>query len=196
MASEVDICNMALMKLGANTIVSLQEPENYEAEQCKLWYPICRDAVLEEHTWSWASQRFVLNPTGNDAEWGDDIQYQRPQGVVAVARLYANTNTGDLIPPESWKVEGQHIYSSSAAAYAVCVTRVLDSQRFPGLFAIAVAARMAAELCNSITENTDLSGQLWREYGQKVREAIASDGLQARREIVRARRLIGARNRL
>lgn len=196
MASEVDICNLALGKLGATAITSLAAPSTFEEEQCKLWYPVCRDAVLEEHTWSWASARYKLNPTGNDPVWGDDIQYQRPQGIVAVARLYANTNTRDLIPPEQWKVEGQHIYSSEAAAYAVCVTRVLDPQRFTGLFVSALAARLAAELCNPLTENTALSQQLWGEYAQKVREAAASDGLQARREIVKARRLIGARGRV
>ena len=49
MASEVDICNLALGHLGDNaTVASLNPPEgSVQAQHCARFYPIARDALLE-----------------------------------------------------------------------------------------------------------------------------------------------------
>lgn len=196
MTSAVDLCNLALQKLGAARITSLDTPDSVEAELCALHFPMARDAVLEEHTWSFASSRRVLNPTGNTPAWGDDTEFQVPQDVVMVARIYASTNVADLLPPDQWRRMGEVVYASTSTAYAVCVDRVTDLTRFPALVKMAVATRLAAELCMAITESPEREQQLWVEYATKVREAAAADGLQARREVVKARRLVGARYRV
>lgn len=193
MASEVDICNVALQKLAANRITSLTTPDNYEAELCALHYPLVRDCVLEEHAWSFALKRFTLNPTGNEPEWGGDVEYQLPAGVLTVLRLYSDPNAKGPLAPEQWRREGDYVYSTSGAAYALCVVRITDPTRYPALFRAMVSCRLALELSHTVTENADLQAQLSREYAYKVREAAAADGIQARREKVQARRLTGAR---
>ncbi|WP_137924652.1 hypothetical protein [Cupriavidus sp. 2SB] len=62
MASQVDICNLALSRLGdAATVASIDPPEGSpQAGRCKQWYPICRDLVLEAHPWSFATRRVAL----------------------------------------------------------------------------------------------------------------------------------------
>lgn len=194
MASEVDICNIAMHKLGANRVTSLDTPDNFEAELCAVNYPLVRDSVLEEHAWSFALKRIVLNPTGNPPAWGSDTEFQVPEGVLTIIRLYDNPNVASPVAPETWRREGDYVYASSAKVYALCVMRITDTTRYPALFRALVSVRLALELCMVVTENKELIGQLMQEYSYKVREAAAADGIQARREKVQARRLTGARN--
>ncbi|MGE8659113.1 MAG: hypothetical protein ACN6O8_20405 [Achromobacter sp.] len=62
MASDVDICNLALAHIGDDaTVSSIDPPEgSAQAEHCSRFYPIARDAVLEAHDWNFASTRAVL----------------------------------------------------------------------------------------------------------------------------------------
>lgn len=59
MASEVDICNLALSHLGDSaTVSSIDPPEGSpQAGRCARWYPIARDLVLEEDEWSFVTRR-------------------------------------------------------------------------------------------------------------------------------------------
>ena len=45
------------------------------------------------------------------------------------------------------------------------------------------AARIAAELCGSLTENRARSADLWNEYQAKIRDAAANDGRQGRSQV-------------
>ena len=72
MASEVDICNLALGHLGdAATVSSLNPPEgSAQAEHCARFYPIARDSLLELHAWNFSTTRVALASLGSDwPEW-------------------------------------------------------------------------------------------------------------------------------
>ena len=62
MASEVDICNLALGHLGDNaTVSSISPPEgSAQAEHCARFYPLARDALLEMGYWNFAMRRVAL----------------------------------------------------------------------------------------------------------------------------------------
>jgi len=53
MASEIDIVNLALTKLGVNPIASYADGSR-QAGVAKLWYPRSRNALLRSHPWNWA----------------------------------------------------------------------------------------------------------------------------------------------
>ena len=63
MATEVDICNLALAHLGDDaTIASLSPPEgSAQAEKAARFYPIARNTLLEMHTWNFASKAWKLS---------------------------------------------------------------------------------------------------------------------------------------
>ena len=68
MASEVDICNLALAHLGDSaTVASISPPEgSAQAEHCARFYPIARDSILEMHTWNFSTKRILLAQVTND----------------------------------------------------------------------------------------------------------------------------------
>lgn len=59
MVSEIQICNMALRRLGLKTISSMSEGSQ-EARDCSLYYAQFRDAVLRDHDWTFARRRRSL----------------------------------------------------------------------------------------------------------------------------------------
>ena len=61
MSSEIDICNLALARLGDDaTVASIDPPEgSAQAEQCARFYSIARDTMLEMHDWRFATKRVV-----------------------------------------------------------------------------------------------------------------------------------------
>lgn len=72
MASEVDICNLALGHLGDNaTVASINPPEgSAQAEHCQRFYPIARDSLLEMNSWNFTMRRAELASVAqNWSEW-------------------------------------------------------------------------------------------------------------------------------
>lgn len=61
MASEVEICNLALSHLGDEaTVASITPPDgSVQAGLCARHYPLARDALLQMHTWTFATRRIV-----------------------------------------------------------------------------------------------------------------------------------------
>lgn len=91
MASQTEICNMALAHIGASAIVSINERESKEAEKCKLFFDNCLETVLSEGNWQFRKQtkRLTLidQETVNDklvrpTHWS--YMYAYPTDVVKV----------------------------------------------------------------------------------------------------------------
>lgn len=109
MASEVDICNLALAHLGdAATVSSIDPPEgSAQAEHCARFYPIARDALLEMHTWGFATKRVQLAPVVNVwPEW--DYAYAVPNNAV---------NLISVIPPDATDDYTQSVPSSAGGDF-------------------------------------------------------------------------------
>ena len=85
MASEVEICNLALGHLGDTaTVASLDPPEgSAQAEHCARFYPIARDMMLQAHAWNFATRRIQLAQLG-EAPYGWAYSYARPFGALDV----------------------------------------------------------------------------------------------------------------
>lgn len=93
MASEVDICNLALAHLGDEaTVASLRPPEgSAQAEHCARFYPIARDSLLEMHPWNFAAKRSLLASIPNTiTQW--KYAYAVPVDLMV---------TTSVIPPEA-----------------------------------------------------------------------------------------------
>lgn len=83
MASEVDICNLALAHLGdVATVSSINPPEgSAQAQHCAMFYPIARDSLLEMNSWGFSTKRVSLAEV--TAEWPEwDYAYAVPADAV------------------------------------------------------------------------------------------------------------------
>lgn len=90
MASDVDICNLALSHLGDEaTVASLDPPEgSAQAEHCARWYPVARDALLEMHPWGFATTRAPLAELSNPPSTWAHV-YAQPTGAINLLAVLA-----------------------------------------------------------------------------------------------------------
>jgi len=88
MASEVDICNLALGHIRAGTINSLDE-QSVQARQCKTLYPLLRDQMLQDSPWQFAGSIKPLVLLVQDTfNWA--YTYQYPSDCLRVNRVMPN----------------------------------------------------------------------------------------------------------
>jgi hypothetical protein len=95
MASEVDICNLALAHLGDTaTVSSIDPPEGSpQAEHCARFYPIARDSLLELHAWGFTTTRATLALLGSAwPEWA--YCYASPSDALNILAIL-DSNAAD-----------------------------------------------------------------------------------------------------
>ena len=96
MATEVDICNLALAHLGDDaTIASIKPPEgSAQAEKAARFYPIARDTLLQGHTWNFAMKRATIPLTTNAlSQW--DYAYTAPIDMMSPIAIISPTAQND-----------------------------------------------------------------------------------------------------
>jgi len=176
MATEIDICNLALAHLGDDaTIASIKPPEgSAQAENAARFYPIARNALLETHTWNFASKRVALATTTNTLEqW--EYAYVAPADMMTPLAIISPTaqndystrmSSGDTpggitsnysptivaghYTPQQFAVEGIYIYSNQENALLRYQSLVTDPSKFSPLFVVTLSWHLASMLAGPI----------------------------------------------
>lgn len=96
MASDVDICNLALGFLGDDAIITEIDPPDGspQSEHCSRFYPIARDNMLEMHDWKFNTTRVTPALIGSTVtEW--QYAYALPAGCLKVLAVLPVGSTDD-----------------------------------------------------------------------------------------------------
>lgn len=187
--SEVSISNMALGWLGGNLITSLDD-ESTEAALCKANYDICRDAVLEDRDWTFATARQILSALTAAPAFGYAYQYQVPPDLI---RILMVSDEPLFVHDLDWERQGHVIVTDASIVYVKYIKRVEDPSKFTAGFVHALAARLAMEIALPLTNSLDMQSQMVSMYGTKLERAGAMDGMQGKNRQLRVNRLLGVR---
>ena len=173
MASEVDICNIALGHLGDEAAISAIDPPDgsAQASHCARIYPMARDELLEMHNWRFAVKRqalALLVTTEQPQEWAYTYAYPTCLRVIAVRpENEPTTGNANLIFDEQefltrphtfpFTVEAlndgtQVIYTNVENATIHYVDFITDTTKFSPLFVAALARLMASYLAGPIVK--------------------------------------------
>lgn len=148
MAVDVDICNSALVKLGAEPINALSD-NTKQARLCNSRYPFILKAVLRTAPWGFAVKRASLTPAVVTLEFGDEAAFQLPADCVKVWKL----NDGRV----KYKIEGRHLLSDEIdEAEIFYVSSAISPTEMDFVFMEAVACTLAADLAYSLTQSQSL----------------------------------------
>ncbi len=176
MATEIDICNLALAHLGDDaTIASIKPPEgSAQAEHAARYYPIARNSLLESHTWNFAAKRSSLATTTNTLEqW--EYAYVAPADMMTPLAIISPTaqndystrmSSGDTpggitsnysptivaghYTPQQFAVEGIYIYTNQENALLRYQSLITDSTKFSPLFVVTLSWHLASMLAGPI----------------------------------------------
>lgn len=155
MASEVDICNLALARLGDNaTVASIDPPEGSpQAEHCARFYPVARDSLLEMHAWRFATRRVLLAKLAVES-WDWSFAYAVPTDALKLLGvLSAAASSVDKAQPyetESGANGALIILTNQENASLRYIARVTDTTRFSPLFVDALAWLLASYLAGPV----------------------------------------------
>lgn len=161
MASEIDIANLALAHLGDDaTVASLEPPEgSAQAEHCARFYPMARDALLEMHSWRFATRRAVLAELVNPwPQWRH--AYAKPHDCLRVISVIDPNTEDDLQAvgvraAKNFTVEinddlAEVILTNQEDAVLRYVARTTDTTKFPPLFVMALSWQLASMIAGPI----------------------------------------------
>lgn len=155
MASEVDICNLALTRLGDNaTVASIDPPEgSAQAEHCARFYPVARDSLLEMHAWKFATRRVLLAQLTTDT-WNWAYAYAEPTGVLKLLAVLPASASSDADTQEyEAETDGNGtpiILTDQEGASLRYVAHVTDTTVFSPLFVDALAWLLASYLAGPV----------------------------------------------
>ncbi len=98
MASDIDICNLALAHLGDEANVSSINPpdQSAQANYCARFYPLSLQAVLDDSNWGFATKTVTLATASvNDSNlW--PYSYEVPSDMVNIIALFDANSAGDI----------------------------------------------------------------------------------------------------
>ena len=192
MASEVDICNMALGNIRGPLIESL-EPKTLPAQSCKLRYPILRDRMLAGLAWNFNRVIAPLELLGEEIfNWA--YAYQYPTDCLKILRLIGSqeelSNTTpvslladpSLLPANALRVKipyevfnsTDHVIAANHASLRVeYAKRVTDPSLFPPDFVMALSHLLASEIAVQIV-GAEVGRQLRSDSVSMYREYLAA----------------------
>ena len=166
-SSEVEICNSALVKVGADRIISLSD-DNERAQICNERYPKLRDDMLRSHPWNFALARVALADTGNTPEYDYTNEFQIPSDVLRIIGT-------DLYSDEIYKIEGKTLLANSSSVKIQYIKKITDVSYFDSNFAEALSFRLAADIAYRISNSVNLTNQMYQLYLTVLRDARSMD---------------------
>jgi hypothetical protein len=157
MASEVDICNLALARLGDDaTVASIDPPEgSAQAEHCARFYPIARDSLLEMHAWKFATRRVQLAKL-TVPSWNWLFAYAAPNNALKLLGVLSATASNEE-ETQPYETESDAngvpiILTNEDDATLRFVARVTDTTMFSPLFVDALAWLLASYLAGPVVK--------------------------------------------
>lgn len=160
----LEICNSALIKLGADLINDLTD-NTKEARLCNHQYPRIVRAILRSAPWSFAVKRASLTPIVTTLEFGSENVFQLPADCVKVWKLYEDTTS-------KYKIEGRYLLSDDIdTAEIFYISKGVSPSDYDDCFSEAVSCALAADLAYPLTQSDALKQGLLQQAEFYINQA-------------------------
>lgn len=182
-ASEVQIANLALQKLGEESILTLND-DLTRAIEIKLAFASVRDAELNRRRWRFSFQRVSLPALASTPDSDYDLQYQLPGDFI---RLLEGGDIRTVVDMADFRgsatldysIEGRKLLTNLSAPLAIrYIYRVTDTTLFTPAFDDAFAARLAYQTCERITGSTKKQAACLTDWRLAIGEATRAQALE------------------
>lgn len=174
MASDVEICNRALQRLGDSRIVLLTD-DTKRARACNAAYAVLRDRTLRAHPWNFAIVRASLPADAIAPVHGPINQFTLPADCL---RLLQPDPWRNMIALD-WQIEGRKITTNETAPLLVrYISRVTDPNLMDVLYREALACVIAFEICEEITQSNTKKESIRLDLRAIIAEAKLTNAIE------------------
>lgn len=163
MASSIDICNSALIKLGVETITDFED-NNKRASLCNVQYDIIRKKLLRKYHWSFAIKRAALTVDSTAPLFGWDYRFALPSDYLRILQDPYYKDTPYLI-------EGGYLLTNEATFSIKYVYNITDASLYDSLFVETLATALAIDLCTPLAQSESLKQSLINDFKDLLSDA-------------------------
>jgi hypothetical protein len=183
MASQVEIFNRALIKLGAGRITSMQDDSEAARVGLAIWETVVKNE-LRANNWNFAIRRASLAADVATPDWGFAYQYTQPVWclkVIQVSEYYLGVSLTDYrgYSEAPYKIEGRKILTDLGAPLPIRgIQFVEDTAQWDACFVEAVASRLADQGCERITQSNTKRESALIDYKRAIDDALEANALE------------------
>lgn len=168
----IGLCARALIRIGATAITAFDEG-TAEAEVADALYVPVRDALLSAHAWSFATVQATLPRLDTEPVADYACAYQLPADFLRAL----GAGTGGRGSGVEYRIAGKALHSDAEPLILTYIARPQEAD-FPAFFDQALIARLSAEFCIPLTENSSRAETLVKLAEGEFRRARLIDGQQ------------------
>lgn len=171
MASDVQIANRALSKLGDKRITSLTQ-DSEPARAINECYVIVRQGEIRRHPWHFAKKRVSLAADVDTPAFDFEYQFTLPSDCLRLLMPGLASASVQADGRIDWKVEGRKILTNDEGPlYINYLGDVTDPNLFDAAFVDVFASRLAMEVAHRLTNSTEKRKMAQEEYRAALAEA-------------------------
>ena len=161
-SSALDICNLALAKLGEAPLSAINPNGNPASRLCYMHYHPARREVLVANRWSFAIASTIIRSTDAPAEAEGAsaccVSHPLPTDCLRVLEVSS----------PGWMLRGRSIFCPVSTIRVHYISDVEDPTCFDPLFTDAFCTLLACKLCIPLTASTTARQMLLDEYNRLV----------------------------
>lgn len=176
--SPVDVCNIALKRLGADAIVDFSEGTS-RASLCSQIYQTTVDRILREFEWNCAQFRVALVRRTDVPAFGYQHMYTLPTLPYCLKVNETDPSDAEYDIENSIDslgvVQGKVLVTDETQMFIRYTGRLTDVTQWDASFTDAVAADLAVQMAYPLTENAGLAKILGVEAQNALQHARSLD---------------------
>lgn len=159
--SKLEICNNALLKIGEQTLQSLDDT----SESSQLFqdvYDQALEEVLREHIWGCAKDRDSLTKLDEAPAFGYLYKYALPLDFIRLVDVF--DDAGEWNPDNNWVIEGKNLLTDLDGVNVIYIKTILDTLILDSLCTAAVINKVATKMAFARTSSRVFVKALVEEY--------------------------------
>lgn len=182
MATTVQICNLALARVGEVRGITSLTDGTEAANLCNLLYTDIAEEVMGEGEWTCCISRDTLVKTINtpDHEFGSEYQLPTNPRILKLINVY-NERVLEL----KYTVEGDKLYTNEGEVSIKYIGFLEDTSAYTTYLKSAIVSRLAHELSYVLTGSTANSERLYARYELDLRKGLTHDRSQGSKTDIR-----------
>lgn len=182
MASETDVANLALTLMGSDRINALSD----SAERARVIngvFSMLRDAELRKHRWAFSIKRDSLAASSDEPAFGFARKFPLPADFLALAEVQGGSlpSLSDYRGGEepAYTIESGHILTDlTSPLYIRYVRKVTAAGEFDPSFVVVLAARIALECVERLSQSSTKKADIERAYSRALRDAMKAGAIE------------------
>jgi len=181
MASDVEICNLAISHLGTGKeIANLENEKTEESIVCRRFFNTARDATLRDFPWPFATKVLALALIEKDptTEWA--FSYQYPTDCLKMRKILSGIRNDDrqsrVSSQRANKDNKEVIFTDQENAVLEYTLRVTNAELFQPDFILALSFRIAGYIAPRLTSGdpTGMGARAFQLYLLELDQARAT----------------------